>query len=233
MASESEIKVMQLNINSIISLKKRTEFELLIKKHAPSIILLSETKLHKKHTLNINGYKILRSDRTKNTGGGTAIIYKNNMKCEQLQTPKTITSFECCLAKLSLQNNKYLLIASIYKPPSEIVDKKQTLIKIKPHELNEIFKTDKNAFYLIGGDFNSKHIEWNNNTNCINGKIISNWYETHKQIHNIAIYTSKNPTCMRSYEGSHIDFGFISNDLILINTANKKQLHSELPIIQQ
>lgn len=144
------------------------------------------------------------------------------MICEQVPIPKKITSFECCLAKLKLINNKTLIIASIYKPPSEIINRKQTLIKINPYELNEIFKIDKNATYLIGGDFNAKHTLWNNNTNCTNGKIISEWYETHKNIHNISIYTSQNPTCMRSIEGSHIDFGLISNELNILNTANKK-----------
>lgn len=89
MAQESELKVMQLNINSIVSIKKRTEFEIFIKKHTPQIIMLSETKLNKIHTLNINGYTTIRNDRTKNTGGGTAILYKNDLQCEQIQTPKT------------------------------------------------------------------------------------------------------------------------------------------------
>lgn len=228
MNENSELKVIQLNINSIISLAKRTEFEIFIKQNTPHIVLLSETKLNKVHKLNINGYTTLRNDRTKNKGGGTAILYTENLKCEQIQTPKNITSFECCICKLSLHNGKNIIIASIYKPPTEIVNKNPKLIKIIPHELNNIFSLDKNAYYLIGGDFNSKHTDWNNNTNCTNGKIISNWYETHKHIYNISIYTAKNPTCMRSSTGSHIDFGFISSELNLTDTANKKQLKSEL-----
>lgn len=210
------LKVIQLNINSIISHKKRTEFEQFLKKHKPQVIILSETKLSKKHTLNINGYTTIRNDHLK------------NIECEQLSTPKTITTFECCQAKLKLQNNKNIIIASTYKPPTEIINKKQTLIKIKPNELNEIFKIDKNAYYLIGGDFNSKHTSWNNNTNCINGNKIHEWYETYKNTHNISIYTAQNPTCMRSVKGSYIDFGFISTELQIANTTNRKKLESEL-----
>lgn len=220
-----ELIVIQLNINSIISMKKRTELEVFTKKHKPQIIILSETKLNKKHTLNINGYKTIRNDRTQNSGGGTAILYSNNIECEEIETPKNITTFECCIAKLTLKNSKPLIIASIYKPPTELKNKKQTLIKINTIELNKIFEINKNAYYLIGGDFNAKHTEWNNKTNCSNGKSIYAWYETHKYMYDISIYTSQNPTCMRSIEGNFIDFGFISNEL---NLTNNKNLKSEL-----
>lgn len=223
-----QLKIIQLNINSIISLKKRTEFEVFVNKHKPHIILLSETKLNKKHTLKIDGYGILRNDRTKNSGGGTAILYQTTLECEQLITPKKISTFECCLAKLKIKNNKNIIIASIYKPPTEIIDRKQKLIKINPYELNEIFTIDKNAHYLIGGDFNSKHNAWNNNNNCSNGRVINEWYETNKQTYNISIYTSRNPTCIRSTDGSFIDFGFISSDLNMENATNRTKLNSEL-----
>lgn len=204
MNETTELKLIQLNINSIISLKKRTELNIFTKRHKPHLILLSETKLGNKHTLNIHGYKTIRNDRKKNSGGGTAILYRDNLQCEQLPTPNKITTFECCLAKLKLKNNKNIILASTYKPPTEIVNKKQTLIKINPYELDEIYKIDKNAQYIIGGDFNSKHTQWNNKTNCTNGIRIYEWYETHKYIHNISIYTSLKPTCMRSQEGLRI-----------------------------
>lgn len=41
------------------------------------------------------------------------------------------------------------------------------------------------------------------------------------------IYASKNTTCSRSLNGSHIDFGFISSHIEIINTTNIKQLTSE------
>lgn len=102
-----ELKIIQLNINSLISIKQRTELELFIKRHKPHIIMLSETKLNTtKHTntLNINGYKTIGNDRTKNNGGVTAILYSNTLEIEEIIQPKEIKTFECCIAKLNLTN---------------------------------------------------------------------------------------------------------------------------------
>lgn len=120
----NELKVIQLNINSLVSKNKRTEFNLFLKKYKPQIVMLSETKLNKKHKLFFDGYKILRNDRNTNKGGGTAIIHQNNIDCEYITTPNSITSFECCLAKLKLKTGKNIILASIYKPPTEVINKK-------------------------------------------------------------------------------------------------------------
>lgn len=222
----NELKVIQLNINSLVSKNKRTEFNLFLKKYKPQIVMLSETKLNKKHKLFFDGYKTLRNDRNTNKGGGTAIIHQNNIDCEYITTPNSITSFECCLAKLKLKTGKNIILASIYKPPTEVINKKNVLIKIKASELSNILSIDKNAHYIIGGDFNSKHTAWNNTSNCTHGKNIFEWIESIKHQHNVQIYTSKNPTCKRSLEGSHIDFGFISTPLT--NSTSKLKLPSEI-----
>lgn len=59
----NEFTVIQLNINSIQSKTKRIEFQSFLKKLKPQIIMLSETKLNKRHTLSFIGYKMLRNDR--------------------------------------------------------------------------------------------------------------------------------------------------------------------------
>lgn len=224
----NEIIVIQININSIQSIIKRTEFDRSLKTTKPQIVLISETKINNSHKVSFNGYKMFRSDREKDAGGGTAICVDENIVCEYIQTPTSIKTIECCLMKLKLQNNQNIIVASIYKPPSKKINGKQTAIKINPRELNTILNIDKNAKYIIGGDFNSHHSEWNSDRQCSNGRAIDDWYQTNKDSYNISIYASKNPTCMRTALGSHIDFGFISNQIEITNAPNNKNLPSTL-----
>lgn len=222
--NNEDLMITQINTNSIQSKVKRAEFQLFLTKLKPHITLISETKLNNKHKISFDGYKLLRNDREKNSGGGTAICFKENIDCELIPTPAKIKTFECCLARVKLQNNQRIIIASIYKPPSEKVNGKQSMIKINPRELNETLNYDKNALYLIGGDFNAHHSEWNSDNNCVNGKAIYEWLNTHKDTFNISLYASKNPTCMRTAKGSHIDFGFISNSIEITNAPNIRHL---------
>lgn len=228
----NEFKLIQVNINSLISKAKRAEFNQFLIKHKPDIVMLSETKLKPRHNISFSGYKVIRNDREteaeENNGGGTAILYKHDLECEPTTTPSSITTFECSITKLKLKNNKNLIIASIYKPPTELINKKIVLIKIKAQEINNIFSIDKNAYCIIGGDFNSKHTAWNNKTNCINGNNIYHWYETFRHSHDIQIYTSKKPTCKRSIDGTNIDFGFISKSLTIIDSTSSLHLPSQL-----
>lgn len=172
----NEITVIQLNINSIQSKTKRAEFQHFLQRHKPHLILLCETKLNKQHKLAFSGYNILRNDRTCNSGGGTAICYSSSFVCEHLSTPSTIKSFECCLLKLKLNDNKSIIVASIYKPPSKVINNKSVPIKINPIEINDILNIDRNAYYIVGGDFNSHHTSWNSAHNCSNGKEIFDWF---------------------------------------------------------
>ena len=49
----------------------------LIKKETPDIVLISETKLNKRHKVHFKNYSMIRRDRPNATqGGGTAILIK-------------------------------------------------------------------------------------------------------------------------------------------------------------
>lgn len=53
---------------------------------------------------------------------------------------------------------------------------------------------DRNACYIIGGDFNSHHTSWNSEFNCANGRKIYEWYQSYRSEYNIeqnSVYLSK------------------------------------------
>lgn len=215
---KEKLKIIQLNANSIYSKSKRHQLKQLMIKHNPDIMLISETKLNNKNTVQFNGYKIYRTDRVTNNGGGTAIIIKNYIDSEYIDTPINIKSIECCIAIIKLKNNKKLYVTSIYRPPKN---------KINVNDLNEIIQINKNALHIIGGDYNAHHKEWNEQYSCTNGKNIYNWYETNKNINKLNLYAAENPTCFRSVPGTYVDFGIYSDELKIINSNNNKKMQSE------
>lgn len=90
-------------------------------------------------------------------------------------------------------------------------------IKIQANELNEILNIERNALYVIGGDFNAQHSIWNSQIISTNGTAIHEWYMSNKYFYDITLYASEEPICKRSMNGSHIDFGFIPTEIEMIN----------------
>lgn len=70
---ENKFKIIQLNVNSLQSKPKKREFEQFPNKHSPDLVMLTETKLNEKNSVSFDGYKIIRNDRTENSGGGTSV----------------------------------------------------------------------------------------------------------------------------------------------------------------
>lgn len=180
----NNLNVMQINVNSIQSKHKRAEFAQFIEKHKPDVVLISETKLQPKNEILFRGFRIFRNDRIVNNGGGTAVLVKESLACEYVPVPNEIKSFECCI-KMKTINEKSLIFASVYKPPSKKENNKTVQIKINADELNEILNIDKNALYIIGGDFNSHHRNWNSEMNCANGESLSEWYQSYNNFYDL------------------------------------------------
>lgn len=114
-----QIKIIALNINSLISNQKRANLLQLTKKLNPDIILLGETKLNSRHKISYTQFTIHRTDR-KNViqGGGTAILIKNTIdhKVIHLTDCENNKVIEATAIKIDLPNHEKLIIISIYAP---------------------------------------------------------------------------------------------------------------------
>lgn len=81
------LKIIEINVNSIIKLSRRYELLNFINLHNPDIVLLNETKLNTKHKLFFENYDLIRKDRPNaSKGGGTAILIKKRYKIQKLHT---------------------------------------------------------------------------------------------------------------------------------------------------
>ena len=88
----------------------------------PSIAFLQETWLKTQRSyvtalVKEYGYVLLhniRKNRKKSTGGGVGILLKKEMKHKRIKHAQ-FTSFEHIVVKVSIENNKSLLVISIYR----------------------------------------------------------------------------------------------------------------------
>jgi len=58
-----KIKIIAINVNSIIKNQRRASLMNIINQQNPDIILLGETKLNKNHILRFENYNVIRNDR--------------------------------------------------------------------------------------------------------------------------------------------------------------------------
>lgn len=174
--ANERLKFIQVNINSLVSRVKRHELAEFISKHKPHIIMLSETHLKTQHIVNIDGYKLFRVDRTESKCGGVAIAIVDWIECEYVDLKSVKCSLECCAIRVKMNNNQNLYVCAIYRKPST---------KIETSDLNSIFDIEKEAKFIVGGDFNAKSPYWGGTTWCTNGREIYEWLDTNSSKYKI------------------------------------------------
>lgn len=59
----NSLKIIHINVNSIIKISRRYELQNFLSNNNPDIDLLNETKLNPRYNLCFNGYKMIRKDR--------------------------------------------------------------------------------------------------------------------------------------------------------------------------
>lgn len=173
-----ELKVLELNVHSLINIKKREELKFLIKRTNADIIMLCETYLNPNHKFNIPNFSIYRSDRLAGPGGGTAIIIKNKIKHEVVNPPILKSKIEVTIIKIYLQNIEMMLI-SVYNPEKLDVGDLKTLLNIHSH-------------VVIIGDFNSRNEQWNCANNNSNGIKLRKFIFDH--IEEVQLHFPNSPT---------------------------------------
>lgn len=153
-----DLKIIAWNVNSIRSKAKQEEVRYLLSEQKPHLLLLSETKLNDGNFVHFPQYKIYRNDRLSDGGGGTAILIREPIKHEVVNTPLLKASEATCV-KLSLSNSKSIIVNSFYCPKNLLRDDLSKLMSLHPS-------------VFMGGDFNAKHCYWHNSDNNGNGNVL-------------------------------------------------------------
>ena len=213
---ELNLSIYAINTNSIISDYKQFILQKFLDTYCPDLVLISETKLNPNHYVNFSNYNILRTDRPQATqGGGTAILYKNNIhvtqvKCECTQSFKLI---ETTILKMKLTNDNFLYIISIY-----VTNSNQSLFK---NEIDKLFNalrlSNSKTYYLIAGDFNARNKNWGDQTSNQRGRYLSRWLMDNNVEFKCKLYNPIEPT----YEASFLDHCLADSRIKIMNSNNK------------
>ncbi|KFM76444.1 putative RNA-directed DNA polymerase from transposon X-element, partial [Stegodyphus mimosarum] len=175
-STNSFLKVAYFNANGI--LKQKFEIINYLHKHDIDVMLINETHLYPNIKFNIQGYQVLRTDRTHNSGGGTAIVIKQHLKFTKHNLPNT-GRIENTAAIIYSGFSDPFLFVSVYNPPQSVLNNS---------DLANLTSSDLPT--IIAGDLNAKSTVWNSNLNNRNGTILNNFAHSH----NIRIIAPDMPT---------------------------------------
>lgn len=221
--SLKHLKIISINVNSLITNQRRYVMLTLLNKETPDIVLLSETKLNKIHKIHFKNYSLIRQDRPNaNQGGGTAILIKKPLKFKTILNDK-ITSFkilETTVIKIKVNNCENLFIISAYATKGNQ--------KEFSNEFNNLFKllqlNKMENYYIVAGDLNAKHISWKNQVNNTRGNFLRNWLDEKRIYYKTNFYSSELPSYPNG--GSYLDICLADTRLQFLNLRPNNTLET-------
>lgn len=139
-----------------------------------------------------------------------------SIKSVQLKVPESINSIEICSVKIETINGP-LIFSAVHRRPT---------IKIKCDDLSVLVDLNKDAKFVVAGDFNA-HL--GSNKNCTNGRSINEWFEKTQSKYKMKIMSPAKPTCSTNGTSSFIDFAIMSENFQMLNCdINGKLPSSEI-----
>lgn len=198
----NKLKIIAVNVNSILSNCKRFSLVNFINLHKPNIVLLSETKLNSKYKISFENYKVVRNDRrTAIQGGGTGILVKNDIKYKTLyfNNLPMHNSLETSAIQINCRNNKTPTIISAYAAGHNRI----SIV----HELNNLFEQNNllhnNNYFVIAGDLNARTTLWGDAETNPRGGYLNNWIRDRSIELRLKVYPPTEPTFPRG--NSYLD----------------------------
>ena len=150
----NRLKCLCLNARSI----KNTflELEAVIISGGYDIVGITETWLGEVDgdEFNIEGYKVIRKDRSSKRGGGVAVYVRENLNVQEIPEIDYLRPSEYIWIKLIGEENEGLNIGVCYRPPASDSSVNTILFK-------NIKQACQGGEAIIMGDFNYPNINWN------------------------------------------------------------------------
>ena len=115
----SNLKLAHANIRSCRN--NKVEISLFLKENDIYITTLNETWLISRR-LDIPYYTITRKDRPRKRGGGVAILERNDVKFDIIDTPSTINNDNQTITILLKNSPDSVSISAIYIPPASTIN---------------------------------------------------------------------------------------------------------------
>lgn len=204
------LKLLNWNARSVV--RKKLELLDFCLREEVDILVLTETHLQPKVSFSLPYFKTVRLDRTEGVGGGVAIAIRSNISARVLPHFRT-SLIEALGVEVELSGSKLIVIAA-YCPKQCSNDLKSTFNS----DLSKITRFRQK--FIVAGDLNARHENWNNNIRNCNGKLLFNdSLFGHYQI----CYPFEATFLSSAGYPSTLDF-FLTN----LNTISQPQVHNEL-----
>ena len=202
-SSPNELTVCHLNVQSLLS-KQDEISDYLLRSTSPTIMGLSETWLANSvpdTAVMIDGYKLIRKDRTTGRGGGILVYVPSSMRCRRGSDLEK-DHIEALWLEVHTQRSTFLL-CNIYRPPSAdltFIDDLDNMLELATNDRKEM---------VVMGDFNCNFLSPNPSTRKLTR--ITNDYQLNQ------IITA--PTRISARSRTLIDLCFTSPHLSLSSSG--------------
>ena len=153
----SVFKAVCLNARSLTKKFLFFHFEIIVEQNYPDFIALTETWLNDSYPDSSfpchSNYSIFRKDRKSSTGGGVALLVKNNISCCQIETD-LLDPLEAIAVEVFCGDDVSFILLNVYKP--NVSD---------THLLRPLFDAlcylrTLGKRLIVMGDFNLPDINW-------------------------------------------------------------------------
>lgn len=149
------------NANGLI--QHKNELELYLHENRIDIAIISETHLTSRSRLFIRNYSIYRCDHPDDTShGGAAIIIRSTLQ-HNASAPYSTPHIQAATIILACRDIKFTVVATYCPPRHNITQDMFT------HFFNCL-----GPRYLVGGDFNAKHVRWGSRLCSPRGRRLAN-----------------------------------------------------------
>ena len=118
--NSSKLKLAHINIRSCRN--KVAEISLFLKENDIDILTLNETWLKSNFKLDIPNYSITHNDRPRRRGRGVAILVRNDIKFDIIDTCSTINTDNEAITILLKDSQDPISITTIYIPPGSNIN---------------------------------------------------------------------------------------------------------------
>lgn len=210
-----QLQILSFNANGIKN--QKLEIISILNELDIDIMCVNETHLDAKDRFNIPNYYTYRYDRP-TRGGGTAIIIKRSIAHRPINIPP-LQDVEATAIILPT-NQQEILIAAIYHPPYRNLNIQDFQILTALH-----------PYYLLMGDVNAKHQNWNSRINSPKGIALNNFAVQH----NINILGPDTPTHFpwnENHQPDVLDICIIKAPILVTKFTTINALDSDhLPIL--
>ena len=151
------IRIATWNANGL--LQHKSELEVFLREQKIDICLISESHCTKNSFMKIYGFKVYHSYHPSGRArGGAAVIVRDTINHHE-ETPFTTEFFQAATVKVQCSRYK-LVVSAIYSPPR---------YNIKSEDYVKFLANLGNTF-ILGGEFNAKHVIWGSRYSSTKGR---------------------------------------------------------------